>query len=132
MTDSKKSWELIPADSPPPSEEWLRFRVRTFLNIFYIKELSVIEDKALLADWCDQLRGFPQAAVDRAIHERIGENTRRDPRPGEIVARCREIIAKPEAAQAEDEETTPVISLERRREIARELGMPVFPKPRRM
>jgi hypothetical protein len=110
----------------------LRFRVRTFLNIFWVKELSVIEDKALLADWCDQLRGFPQAAVDRAIHERIGENTRRDPRPGEIVARCREIIAKPEPALAEDEETTPVISLERRREIARELGMPVFPKPRRM
>ena len=134
MTGSMISWEPVEMDSPRPSQKWLRFRVKTFLNIYYTQELSLVEEKALLADWSDALADVPQAALKQAFKERVRSDNRKRPIPGEIrmsalsiishTQNLRELEKIRQRREAESERAPPIISLARRREIAAEMGMP--------
>ena len=101
-------------------------RVLALQSHFYRPELSEEIEKLAMTDWIAVLGTLPQAAIEQAIGERIRSVDRTRPTPGEIRALALERVQKPAPKPKLPEAPRVVIDLDRRREIAAELGLPII------
>lgn len=77
----------------PCERAWLAQRVHTFLGHFFTANETEDETAARIDDWIAAVGHLPEWAVDQAFTNRLQENTRRKPLPGEIIGGCKVVMA---------------------------------------
>ncbi len=70
-------------------------RVYSLMCHYWRDDVSTETRAMVIADWFAVLADIPEAAIERAIIERLSEDDGRKPKPGEIRKRAREFVARP-------------------------------------
>ena len=76
---------------PAPREKILA-RVTVLLGHFFVPDLPVAAQTALLVDWVEVLAEFPWWAIEEASREWLKSQTRK-PTPGDIAKLCRAAVS---------------------------------------
>lgn len=77
----------------PAPRRKISARVTVLLSHFFVPDLPVAAQTALLTDWVDALANFPWWALEQACGEWL-KTERRKPTPADIVLRCEAAISK--------------------------------------
>lgn len=107
---------------------WIAGRVFTLLSHYWRDDDPIELTDAIGADWAEVLEGIPQEFIKKACIVYQREEPRRKPTPGAIYQLARSMMPKPQVVHSEprqEEERTP-LSVERRRQICAELGLPLY------
>ena len=70
-------------------------RIYSLMFHYWRDDMPVEVRGMVIADWRAVLGDLPQAAIERAILERLSEDNDRKPKAGEIRARAKGFIEKP-------------------------------------
>ncbi len=126
MTNSPSSCALqtIPIDAPLATAKWMTARIYSLMFHFWRDDMPIEVRAMVIADWRSALGDIPKAAIEMAIAERVRDDDRRKPIPGEIRQRAKKFL-QPVPVQA-DNATFPLVvvdadELERRREMQTKL-----------
>lgn len=136
MTNSTSSCALqtIPIDSPLANAKWMTARVYSLMFHFWRDDMPVEVRAMVIADWRSALGDIPKAAIEMAIAERVRDDDRRKPIPGEIRQRAKKFL-QPAPVQADNATFPPIVTdpkeLERRRAMQAKLRNE-FPMLKRM
>ena len=127
MTDptEKLKWPSVKMSDPKPTAVWLTKRIEAMLSVYYQPLVSDETDLMAATIWLDVLSLIPRAAIDMACREWERSEDRR-PTPAAIRKRAiAHIYAPGKALPAPVAAIEPptAAELERRREIAFEMGM---------
>ena len=96
------------------------------LSLYYQPNISDEVDLMADAIWFDVLSDVPQEAISLACCE-WERNEEKRPTPAGIRKRALARVEKPASKPKPTEAPRVVIELDRRREIAAELGLPIIP-----
>lgn len=77
----------------PAPQGKITARVTVLLSHYFVPDLPVAAQRAVLTDWVDALADFPWWAIQKACAEWL-KTERRKPTPADIVLRCEAAISK--------------------------------------
>ncbi len=128
--DSSPGLPIVSIDGPRPTAVWITLRVRAMQVSFYQPEMSDEVAALAMSDWITILGDIPQAAIERAFTGWLTSEDRR-PTPAAIRKRALAHVTAPVKPMGqtvkkifEEVYGAPTAAeLERRREIAFEMGM---------
>ncbi len=113
----------VPMTAPKPSPQKLAARIMAILQCFQALPADPDLVRLVVAEWRDALENLPDEALHRAFSQ-WRDTQKWAPKISEIKALARHHIAQElRAATTEPEPEKEVISAERMREIANEMGM---------
>ena len=138
--------KTVAALSEPCNAAWCMARVAALLSPYYDKDTPPAVRKMEAEDWLEELGGYPQWAIERAVRWwKSAENAdrRKKPLEGDIAARCkvemRGIVALPallrrklDGTYIEPEPPRPKLSTAERQKIAERVLASAGFTPKRM